>query len=134
MTPDVLFTALDRLAPTTRVVLTGLAHRGELAGVETAEAGDHLAVSILIGAGVFAFALLAGIALTFTVAAALWHRDDRAFLLGTLTSGYLVVAAGLSWGLARRLRSWRPLRETRRQLREDGDCIEKLLPADDCAH
>lgn len=81
MTPDVLFTALDRLAPATRVVLTGLAHRGELAAVEAGEARDHLAVSILVGAGVFAVALLAGIALTFTIAAAVWHRDDRAFLL-----------------------------------------------------
>lgn len=131
MTPDVLFTVLDRLAPTTRVVLTGLAHRGELAAVEAGEARDHLAVSILIGAVVFAVALLAGIALTFTVAAAVWHRDDRALLLGILTIGYLAAAAGLAWGLARRLRAWRPLREIRRQLREDGDCIEKLLPADD---
>ncbi len=130
MTPDVLFTALDRVAPATRVVLTGLAHRGELAAVEAGEARDHLTTSILIGAGVFALALLAGIALTFTVAAAVWHRDDRGLLLGLLTAAYLVGASGLAWALARRLRAWRPLRETRRQMRADGDCFGRLFPDD----
>lgn len=133
MTPDVLFTALDRVAPTARVVLTGLAHRGELAAVETGEARDHLTTSILIGAGVFALSLLAGMALTFTVAASVWHRDDRGLLLGLLTLGYLITAVGLAWGLIRRLRAWRPLREIRRQLREDGKCIDNLLPDDDSA-
>lgn len=133
MTPDVLFNALDRVAPATRVVLTGLVHRGELAAVETGEAREHLTASILIGAGVFALALLAGLALTFTIAASVWHRDDRGLLLGLLTLGYVLAASGLAWALSRRLRAWSPLRETRRQLREDGRCIQNLLPNDDSA-
>lgn len=133
MTPDALFTALDRVAPATRVVLAGLAHRGELAAVETGEARDHLAVSALLGAAVFSLALLAGIALTFTFAALVWHRDDRGLLLGLLTVGYVVAAGGIAWALSRRLRAWGPLRETRRQLRADADCIAKLLPAADAA-
>jgi uncharacterized membrane protein YqjE len=133
MTPDVLFNALDRIAPVTRVVLNGLAHRGELAAVETGEARDHLTTTIILGAGVFALALLAGMALTFAVAASVWHRDDRGLILGLLTFGYVLTATGLAWGLVRRLRAWHPLHETRRQLREDGKCIEKLFPDEDSA-
>jgi len=128
MTPDVLFKALDHIAPATRVVLTGLAHRSELAVVETEEARDHLIVTILISAGLFALALLAGIALTFTVAASIWHRDDRGLILGLLTTAYLLLASGLGWALVRRIRSWRPLRETRRQLHQDAQCIDDLMP------
>jgi uncharacterized membrane protein YqjE len=133
MMPDVLFNALDRIAPATRVVLAGLVHRGELAAVETGEARDHLTTSIIVGACVFVFTLLAGMAFTFAIAAAVWHRDDRGLLLGLLTLGYVLVGAGLAWGLVRRIRAWRPLREIRRQLREDGKCLENLLPDDDSA-
>jgi len=134
MTPDILLNALDRIAPTTRVVLSGLAHRSELAAVETGEARNHIVASVLIGVGVLAFTTLAGLALTFTIAAAVWHRDDRGLILGLLTASYLLLALGLGWGLIRRLRSWSPLHETRRQLCEDVACISNLLPEDNTSN
>ena len=124
---------MDRVAPATRVVLAGLRHRGELAAVETGEARDHFVLSVVIGVVVFALALLTGVALTLAIAAAVWHRDDRGLILGLLALGYLLATASVAWALLRRLRRWRPLIETRRQLREDGACIDRLLPDDESA-
>ncbi len=128
-----VFAALGRIVPATRIVLHGLRHRGELATLETSEAGAHLAVSVCLGVGVAVLALLTGFAFTFAFAAAVWHRDDRGLILAALTLGYLLVAIGLGWGLVRRLRRWQPWAETRRQLDEDGACLEKLLSDDNDA-
>ena len=134
MSPGSLLNALDRIPSATRVVIAGLVHRGELATVETREALNHFIVSILIGTGILAFALLTGFAVTFAIAAAVWHRDDRGLILGLVTVAYLVSACGLGWGLSRRLRAWHPLRETRRQLCEDSECIDELLSGEDSAN
>jgi uncharacterized membrane protein YqjE len=133
MSPRAVIDSLERVGPAAHVVLAALAHRGELAALEAGETRDHLAGSLLRAGAVFALALLAGIALTFSVAAAVWHRDDRGLLLGLLTLGYTAAAAALAWRLARRLRAWRPLPEIRRQLSEDARCIQKLLPRSDPA-
>src|SRR5690606_14976378 len=103
-------------------------HRGELAAVETAEARDHFIISVAIGLTVFGLALLTGLALTFAIAAAVWHRDDRGLILAALTLTYLLATIATAWGLRSRLRRWRPLAEIRRQLREDGECIGRMLP------
>lgn len=121
---------LDRAPPAARAILSGLRHRGELAALETAEARDHLLRSLLLGAAGLIAAQLAALGLMFALAAAVWHREDRGWLLGAFALGQLVLAAALVRSLVRRLRRWEPLAETRRQLRADGECIEDLLPAE----
>lgn len=122
---------LDRVAPATRAVVTGLRHRGELAALETGEARDHLLRSLLLAVATFAMLQLAGLGLMLTTAAAVWHREDRVWWLAGLAAVQLVLALSLAWIFVRRLRRWSPLAETRRQLREDGDCLESLLSRDE---
>lgn len=131
MNPVRIFAALKRIVPATRVVLSGVRHRGELAAVELAEAREHLTGSLLLGAGVFALILLAGSAFTFAVAASVWHLENRELWLGLLTLAYLLTAAVLGWRLAVRLRNWQPLAETSRQLHDDIVCIEDLVAKGD---
>lgn len=119
---------LGALGPAPRIVLDGLMHRGQLASLELSEACDHAArttcLAILAGVG----ALLAGFAGTFTLAALVWHRDDRGLILGLATLGWLGATAALGWWVAHRLRWWQPLAEIRRQLHADRVCLEDLLP------
>lgn len=65
------------------------------------------------------------------MAAAVWHRSDQDLILAALTLGYLLAVLGIGWGLAHRLRTWRPWAETRAQIHEDEACLAKLLPDDD---
>lgn len=112
-----------------RVVIDGLVHRGELAGLELSDATGSLARTGIVAGLAFALALLAGFAATFAVAAAVWDRPDRGLILGLVALAYLAVAAVLSWVASRRLKSWRPFSETTRQLREDCACIQDHLEA-----
>ena len=130
MNPETLLHGLDRVGPAARIMLSGLRHRGELALLEAGEAGDHLAGSFALGLGAVVFAVLGGFAVNLALAAAIWHRDDRGLLLGVLALAELLLALGAGLLVARRLRRWRPLAETRRQLDEDCECIQGLLPSD----
>lgn len=130
MNPETLFNSLDRIGPAARVVVKGLRHRGELAAIETGEAGEHLAGSLALGVGSLVFAVLGGFAVNFAVAASLWHRDDRGLLLALFAGLQLLLAVATGLLVARRLRRWHPLPETRRQLREDCECVQDLLPTD----
>lgn len=128
MQPAALLTALDQAVPAARVLLPALAHRGELASLETAEARDHLAGSLALTLSAAILTLLGGFTATFAFAALVWTREDRGLLLALLALAYFVTAAGVAWFTARRLRRWHPLPETRRQLHEDQACLRALLP------
>ena len=117
------------LGPAPRIILEGLAHRGELAALELVEARNHAAATTVMAMLVAVLTLLGGFAGTFAIAAAVWERPDRGLILAGLTLAYFVGAVGLGWWIARRLKTWRPLSETRRQLGEDGACLEEFLPA-----
>ncbi len=119
---------LSALGPASRIVVEGLAHRGELAALELAEARDHAAKTAVMALGAVACALLTGFAGTFALAALVWHREDRGLILGLVTLAYALGAAGLGLFAARRLRDWRPLAETRHQLGEDCACVREMLP------
>lgn len=129
MDPRSLFRLLDRVGPVSRIALGGAAHRGELASLELGEACDHLSGSFALGLGASVLAVLGGFALNFSVAAAVWHREDRGLILLLLALVQLAAAAALVVVCARRLRRWHPLAETRRQLREDCDCLQNLTPS-----
>lgn len=129
MNPETVFNALDRAGPAMRIVLSGLAHRGELAALEASEARDHLAGSLALGFGAAVFAVLGGFALNLALAAAVWHRDDRGLVLGLVALAELALATGISLACVRRVRRWRPLAETRHQLSEDCACLQQILPS-----
>lgn len=130
MNPETLLRDLGRVGPAARVVLSSLRHRGELAVLEAGEAGDHLAGSLALGLGAVVLAVLGGFAVNLALAAAVWHRDDRGLVLAFIAAVELLLALGIGLLVARRLRHWRPLAETRRQLDEDCECIQELLPSD----
>jgi uncharacterized membrane protein YqjE len=113
-----------------QVVVEGLMHRGELAGIELREAGAHVAATVVAAGAGLALALLGGIAGTFAIAAAAWDSPRRGLILGVLTLAYLAGAGALAWWAARRFKAWRPLAETICQLREDGTCLHQYLSDD----
>lgn len=110
-----------------RIVVEGLLHRAELAGLELREARTHAAGTAVLAVVAVAVALLAGFAGTIAVAAAVWDSPKRSGILGLLSLAYLLGAACLSWWTARRLKTWRPLSETIYQLREDSSCLHRFL-------
>lgn len=118
---------LAAFGPTPRLVLESLAHRGELATLELSEARNHVALTGILAALAAALTLLAGFAGTFTIAALVWHRDDRGLILGLVTCAYLLGAGGLGWFLLHRMKTWRPLAEIRHQLSEDYACIRQFF-------
>jgi len=119
---------LAALSSTPRIVLDGLAHRGQLASLELAEARNHATLTTVLAVLAAALILLAGFAATFTLAALVWQREDRGLILGLVTLAYIVGAAALGWLAVNRLTTWRPLAETRHQLSEDYSCLRQFLP------
>jgi len=110
-----------------RIVIEGLAHRGRLAHLELREARVHLTATAAMAGAAGVLALLGGLAGTFAIAAAVWDRPDRGLVLCLVTIAYFVGAAGLAWGLSRRMRSWRPFEETLYQIREDCSCLHQHM-------
>ena len=91
--------------------------------IEISEARDYLVATTAMIVGAATLALLGGFAATLTFAAHVWDLPDRTLYLAYATIAYLL-AAGLTGFLAfRRLRLWRPLHETRQQLRADAACL-----------
>ena len=111
-----------------QLLLKALRHRGQLAALETSEAGVHLAGTMLAAIGAFCLMLLTGFTLTFAIAAAVWHLEARGWILGGLALVYLAAAALLAFRIHRRMSAWRPLASTRRQLGEDCDLLSEIIP------
>lgn len=111
-----------------QLLLKALRHRGQLAALETSEAGAHLMGTILAAIGAFCLMLLTGFTITFAIAAAVWHLEERGWILGGLALVYLAVAVLLSFRIHRRMSTWRPLASTRRQLGEDCDLLSEIIP------
>ena len=118
---------MDTLGSPPRIILDGLMHRGELAGIELRDARSYLTVTGAAAGVAGALVMLFGLTGTFALAALVWERGDRALILGLVALGYALGAGVLGWWAAARLRSWRPLPETRYQLREDYACLNHYL-------
>lgn len=127
MTTESVFHVLKRAGPAGRAVLDGIGHRVELAALELSEARDQVASSLVLGVAALVLSLLGGIAFTFAIAAAIWHREDRWLWLALLTLAYFGGAAGFAMTMIRRLKRVALLPETSRQLNEDRICIGALL-------
>jgi uncharacterized membrane protein YqjE len=104
-----------------------IAHRAELAALELDEAREHALRSTLLAAAAAALVLFAGFALTLLVASLVWDDPHRGWWLGGLCALYLAAALTTSFFLARRLRDWQPLGETRHQLQQDYQCLSQLI-------
>lgn len=127
MTTESVIHMLRRAGPVGRAMLDGVNHRLRLACVELADLRDRIVSSLLLGLAALVLALLGGIAATFAVAAAIWHREDRGLWLALLTFAYLGVACVLAAVAVLRLKRLELLPETSRQLDEDRLCLGVLL-------
>jgi uncharacterized membrane protein YqjE len=104
-------------------------HRAELAAVELGEVRDHALISTLLAGGTAALVLFTGFALTLLLASLVWDSPNRAWWLTGLTAVYLLGAGYTGYSLVRRLRTWHPLEETQSQLKQDYQCLSKLIKA-----
>lgn len=112
---------------TPRVVVESLMHRGELASVELKEARQHgarTAAALVISCVLL---LLGGFTGTVALAAVVWNREDRGLILGFVGLAYVLGAVSLGYLAGRRLKSWQPFEETRRQFRADCECVQNIL-------
>lgn len=116
------------IGPAPGVILEGLAHRGDLIALELGDARDHAARTAVAAILAVAGAVLTGFATLFALAALVWHRDDRGLIMSVAALAFLIGTVASGWWAARRLKSWQPLAETRRQLAADRACLESLLP------
>ncbi len=116
-----------QVMPAFKIILDAMFHRGELATLELVEARDHAFATVIAGIGAAALVLLGGFTATFTLAALVWDRSDRGLILGVASVVYFLGAGLLVWLAARRIRGWKPMAETCRQLRQDQLCLESLL-------
>jgi uncharacterized membrane protein YqjE len=103
------------------------AHRAELAGLELAEARDHALHSMVLAVITGALVNLTGFSLTLLVAALVWNDPHRNWWLGAMAVLYAGVTLALFFNFLRRMRAWRPLEETSRQLKSDCQCLQRLL-------
>ncbi len=104
-----------------------LDHRRELAALEVGEARDHAVVSTLLAAGTAALILLTGFAVTLLVASLVWESPHRVAWMVGVCAVYGGVAVGVASVLVTRLRMWQPLQETQSQLKQDFQCLSKLI-------
>lgn len=120
---------LDTLRRVAATVASLVESRIELASIELTEARNR-AVGML-AAAVVAAVLVVGALLSLSawIAVAFWDRLGG-HVLGLLTLVYLVIAGGLAWWLAGRLRAApAPLAETLRELRQDARALRGEAPA-----
>lgn len=114
------------LREVTTLLNDAVSHRTELAAIELAEARLHARTSALLLGMVALLSLLAGLALTLTVAGLVWESPSRAWWLAGMCALYVVGAALAGWMLRRRLQTWQPFSEIRNQLQQDHQCLIRL--------
>lgn len=127
MTTESAIHLFKRAGPAARAVLDGIGHRTQLALIEVSDLKDKVTSSLLLGVAALVLSLLGGIALTFAIAACVWHREDRGLWLGLLTLAYFITAGVLAMVMTKRLKRLEFLPETSRQLNEDRLCLGALL-------
>jgi len=101
-------------------------NRLDLLLVEVQEERERLVHAFVLGLGVAALVLLAGITLTAAIVVWLWAYSPVIVLLA-LTGLYGGAGIWLGQRLAGRMRDWQTLSATLDQLRKDRECLEKTL-------
>lgn len=115
------------LNQTASMLSEAVGHRAELAALELDEAGAHARTSLVLVIVASLFGLLAGFALTLTVAGLVWDSPHRAAWLAALAAAYLVAAGIAGWVVRRRFQTWKPFSETRTQLQQDHACLNQII-------
>jgi uncharacterized membrane protein YqjE len=101
-------------------------NRLELWMVELQEERELLLSQLLLGLGIAAFGLLAGITFTAAVCILCWPGSPGIALL-ILAALYSSGAGVLYWKLRSGLRSMKTPSVSLEQLRKDRECLEKIL-------
>jgi uncharacterized membrane protein YqjE len=101
-------------------------NRLQLLMVEAQEERERALLAIWLALGAAAFGLLAGVALTFTIAVALWEQSPISALL-VLTALYSIAAVLFYRRLVRLQQGWQTLPGTLDQLKKDRECLEKTF-------
>ena len=101
-------------------------NRFQLLMVEAQEERERVLQAILLGLCAVAFGLLAGMALTFVIAVALWEYSHLIALL-VLTAIYTLAALFFYGRLLKLQRDWQSLPGTLDQLKKDRECLEKTF-------
>lgn len=94
--------------------------------IEMQEERERILKSVLLALGVAVFGLLAGIALTATIAVLLWNYSPTVVLIA-LTALYGLTAIYLYEQLNSLLRNWSMFSATFDQLKKDRACLENIL-------
>jgi uncharacterized membrane protein YqjE len=101
-------------------------NRVQLLMVEAQEERERALLAIWLALGAAAFGLLAGVALTIMIAAALWEHSPIIALL-VLTALYTIAAVFFYRRLVRLQQDWETLPGTLDQLKKDRECLEKTF-------
>jgi uncharacterized membrane protein YqjE len=101
-------------------------NRLQLLMVEAQEERERALLAIWLALGAAAFGLLAGVAFTIVIAAALWDHSPVIALL-VLAALYTIAAAFFYRRLTHLQRDWQTLPGTLDQLKKDRECLEKTF-------
>ena len=101
-------------------------NRLQLLMVEAQEERERALLAIWLGLGAAAFGLLAGVALTFMIAVALWEHSPIIALL-VLTVLYSIAAVLFYRRLVHLQPDWQTFPGTLDQLKKDRECLEKTF-------
>jgi len=116
-------------AASTRLAKTALdmgENRLQLFLLELEEERNHVLQAIMLALGVFAFGLLAGIALTIVVVLAFWDSHPLC-AASVLTAVYAGGALLLNSRLTQLRRDWVSFSASVNQLQKDVSCLSEVL-------
>jgi len=116
-------TASKRLAKT---ALDMGENRLQLLLLELEEERDHILKAVILALGIFAFGLLAGIALTIVVILSFWNSHPVC-AASVLTAVYAGIALFLNSRLTQLRREWVSFSGSVSQLQKDVSCLSEIL-------
>ncbi|HEY3854021.1 MAG TPA: phage holin family protein [Verrucomicrobiae bacterium] len=100
-------------------------NRLQLLLLELEEERDKVLRAVMLGVGIFAFGLLAGIAFTIVIVLAFWEHPVCAASI--LTAVYAGLALFLSSRLTHLRRDWVSFSASTSQLQKDVSCLTEVL-------
>lgn len=106
-----------------------VSHRMALGALELAEARNHATTSAWLVGVMALFAFLGALIMALTLAGLVWDSPHRAWWLAGMGVTSLGGAGITALILRRRLQSWQPLGEIRKQLQLDHQCLSQLIKA-----
>lgn len=118
---------LDHAGSIVQHIARAYGHRSQLASLEAIEARQQLMKIGALVCAALVLGMLGLFLLALTIAALVWPMEQRVQILGLVTAGFIIIGAVSAVVAWRRLHTWSPLPETRRQLHEDCVCLGDLI-------